>query len=62
MYYKGHGVAQDLVQAEHWFSLSAARDSDLRADAAAMRIKVASEMTPAEVSSAQKSSRAAPPK
>jgi len=62
MYYKGHGVPQDLVQAQHWFILSAARESDLRADAAQMRDKAASQMTPAQIATAQKLSRDWAPK
>jgi TPR repeat protein len=62
MYYKGHGVAQDLVQAYRWFTLSAARENDLRVDAVEMRAKVASEMTPAQIATAEKLARDAAPK
>ena len=54
MYYKGHGVALDLVQAHRWFTLAAEREGDLRADAAEMRNQAASEMTPAQIATAQK--------
>jgi hypothetical protein len=57
MHYKAHGVEKDLVQAYRWFTLSAARDSDLRADASEMLKKVSSEMTPAQIATAQKSAR-----
>jgi TPR repeat protein len=55
MYYNAHGVQQDLGQAYRWFTLSAARESDLRADASGMLKKVASQMTPAQIATAQKS-------
>jgi TPR repeat protein len=54
MYFKGHGVAWDPVQAHQWFELSAARDSDMRVDAGEMRAKTETQMTAAQVAEAQK--------
>jgi TPR repeat protein len=62
MYYNAHGVQKDLVQAYRWFTLSAARESDLRADASGMLKKAASEMTPAQIATAQKSALEGPAK
>jgi TPR repeat protein len=62
MYYKGHGVAADVVEAYRWFSLSFARNSDLRADAGKMRDAVAATMSPAEIAKAQKLAREWKPK
>ena len=62
MYYKGHGVAQDLFEAYKWCAVSSTRESDLRSDAIAMREDIASHLTATQISDAQKWVRAWRPK
>jgi TPR repeat protein len=50
-YYSGEGVAQDYVQAHMWFNLAAANGNE---KAAKGRDVVAGEMTPAEISEAER--------
>lgn len=54
MYCTGREVDIDLVSAHKWFNLAAMRGND---DAKRYRIELASEMTKAQVSSAQKAAR-----
>ncbi len=64
MYYNGRGVPQDYAQAHMWFNLAASRfppgeDHD---DAVKFRDLVAAEMTPAQISEAEKLAREWRPK
>jgi TPR repeat protein len=54
MYCTGREVEIDLVSAHKWFNLAAMRGND---DAKRYRIELASEMTKAQVASAQKAAR-----
>jgi len=62
MYELGHGIAQDLVQAHMWFTLSAAgfpaSEAKNRGIATRNRDEIAARMTPAQLAEAQKLARA----
>ncbi len=51
MYYEGHGVVQDYVQAHMWLNLAAARGGG---DYAKVRDIVAERMSPAQIAEAQR--------
>ena len=51
MYYKGHGVAKDLVLAYAWFNLAAAKGIS---EVASVRDRVELELLPSEISEAQR--------
>lgn len=61
MYHDGQGVPQDYVHAHMWFSLAAAQfpasETENRDEAVKARDFVASKMTPAEITEAQKLAR-----
>ena len=54
LYDNGYGVAQDFVQAYMWFTLAAAQGFE---SAAENRELIAGEMTPADISEAQRLAR-----
>lgn len=54
MYCSGREVEVDLVAAHKWFNLAAMRGND---DAKRYRIELATEMTKAEIATAQKAAR-----
>ena len=56
MFYKGEGVIQDNVYAHMWWNI-AASSGDPNANAVPNRDMVAKEMTPADISTAQKLAR-----
>ena len=66
MYRIGFGVPQDYVQAHMWFNLAASRfpasDKESRERAVKNRDRVASKMTPAQISEAQRLAREWKPK
>ena len=57
-YYTGEGVPQDYVEAHMWLNLAAARSSgELREGVVSLRDGVAEQMTPADLSEAQRRAR-----
>ena len=58
MYDQGRGVPQDNVEAHMWLNLAAAKStSERREQAVAARDRVAAQMTPADMSEAQRRAR-----
>ena len=58
MYDQGRGVPQDNVEAHMWLNLAAAKlTSERREQAVAVRDRVAAQMTPADMSEAQRRAR-----
>ena len=54
MYASGRSIPTDLISAHKWFNLAAMRGNE---DAKRNRVELASEMTKAQISAAQKSAR-----
>ena len=54
LFYYGHGVPQDFVQAHKWYNLAAANGHKV---AATFRDSLVEQMTPADISEAQKLAR-----
>ena len=58
MYHQGRGVPQDFVEAHRWYNLAASRlTGDQREEAATDRDAVAEQMTPVDLSEAQRLAR-----